>query len=69
MAFEFRRLSVVLLMAALPVAFGSCSSTPRDPSVNAGANRADVYPDITAIVETCLAVSSGSRSGSFRTLV
>jgi hypothetical protein len=50
MAFEFRRLSVLLLMAALPVAFGSCSSTPRDPSVNAGANRADVYPDITAIV-------------------
>lgn len=50
MAFEFRRLSAVLLMAALPVALGSCSSTARDPSVNAGANRAEVYPDITAIV-------------------
>ena len=50
MAFEFRRVSAVLLMAAMPAVFASCTSAPRDPSINAGANRAEVYPDITAIV-------------------
>jgi hypothetical protein len=50
MAFEFRRAGAVLLMAAMPAVFASCTSTPRDPSINVGANRAEVYPDITAIV-------------------
>lgn len=50
MAFEFRRFSAVLLMAAAPALLSSCTSTERDPAINAGANRAEVYPDITALV-------------------
>ncbi len=50
MAFEIRRLSAVLLMAAMPAVFASCTSKPQDPSINVGANRAEVYPDITALV-------------------
>ncbi len=50
MAFEFRRVAAALLVAALPAVLASCSPAARDPSINAGANRAEVYPDITAIV-------------------
>ena len=50
MAFEIRRLSAVLLMAAMPATVVSCASKPQDPTINAGANRAEVYPDITALV-------------------
>ena len=52
MAFEFRRFSAALLMAGASMALGACasSSTETASTVNAGANRADVYPDITAIV-------------------
>lgn len=52
MAFEIRRLSAVLLMAAMPAFFASCASTSTQNSVavNAGANRSEAYPDITAIV-------------------
>ncbi|MCR6499488.1 SHOCT domain-containing protein [Shinella sp. CPCC 101442] len=52
MAFEIRRLSAVLLMAAMPAVFASCAatSTQTASTVNAGANRSDAYPDITAIV-------------------
>ena len=53
MAFEFRRLSAVLLMAAVPAVLASCASTTSTQTastVNAGANRSDTYPDITAIV-------------------
>jgi len=50
MAFEFRRFSAVLLMAAVPAALAACASSEAPATVNAGANRAAVYPDITAIV-------------------
>lgn len=50
MAFEFRRAAAALLVAGLPAVLASCSPATRDPSINAGANRAEVYPDITAIV-------------------
>jgi hypothetical protein len=51
MAFEFRRVSAALLMAAMPVVFASCAATTETASTaNAGANRSAVYPDITAIV-------------------
>ena len=50
MAFEIRRLSAVLLMAATSAALVSCASSEAPATVNAGANRADTYPDITAIV-------------------
>ena len=50
MAFEIRRLSAVLLMAATSAALVSCASTEAPATVNAGANRDAVYPDITAIV-------------------
>ena len=48
--YEIRRLSAVLLMAATSAALVSCASTEAPATVNAGANRAAVYPDITAIV-------------------
>ncbi|CAK7256082.1 MULTISPECIES: SHOCT domain-containing protein [unclassified Shinella] len=48
MAFEIRRLRAALLMAAAAAALASCASS--ETTSNAGANRADVYPDITAIV-------------------
>jgi hypothetical protein len=52
MAFEFRRLSAAFLLAAFAAALASCasSSTETASTVNAGANRSGVYPDITAIV-------------------
>ena len=52
MAFEFRRVSAALFMAAMPVVLASCasSSSGTASTINAGANRAEVYPDITAIV-------------------
>jgi hypothetical protein len=50
MAFEIRRLSAVLLMAATSAALVSCASSQAPATVNAGANRTDTYPDITAIV-------------------
>ena len=50
MAFEIRRLSAVLLMAATSAALVSCASSQAPATVNAGANRDAVYPDITAIV-------------------
>lgn len=52
MAFEFRRLSAAFLLAALAATLASCasSSTETASTVNAGANRAETYPDITAIV-------------------
>lgn len=65
MAFEIRRLSAVLLMAALPAALVSCSSSPRDPSINAGANRAEVYPDITAIVSAETQQMSDEEAASY----
>ena len=51
MAFEIRRLRAALLIAAA-AALASCASseTTSTATVNAGANRAAVYPDITAIV-------------------
>jgi hypothetical protein len=66
MAFEFRRLSAVLLMAAMPVAFASCASTTETAStVNSGANRSDVYPDITAIVSAETQQMSDEEAASF----
>ena len=53
MAFEFRRVSAALLMAAMPVVLASCASSASSgtpATVNAGANRSGIYPDITAIV-------------------
>lgn len=53
MAFEIRRLSAVLLMAAVPAVLSACASSTSKQSaatVNAGANRSQAYPDITAIV-------------------
>ena len=51
MAFKFRRLSAVLLMAAAPLTLAACASSSEAPAtVNVGANRAAVYPDITAVV-------------------
>ena len=67
MAFEIRRLSAVLLMAAVPVVFASCAatSTRSDPTVNAGANRADVYPDITAVVTAETQQMSDEEAASY----
>ena len=65
MAFEFRRVSAVLLMAAMPAVFASCTSAPRDPSINAGANRAEVYPDITAIVSAETQQMSDEEAASY----
>lgn len=51
MAFEIRRLSAVLLMAAVPAVLSACaSSTQSAATVNADANRSEAYPDITAVV-------------------
>lgn len=50
MAFEFRRLSAALLMAAMPVVVASCASSQAPATVNPGANRSGFYPDITAVV-------------------
>ena len=67
MAFEIRRLSAVLLMAAVPAVFASCAatSTRSDPTVNAGANRADVYPDITAVVTAETQQMSDEEAASY----
>ena len=62
MAFEFRRVAAALLVAALPAVLVSCSPAARDPSINAGANRAEVYPDITAIYGARLTALSKRRS-------
>ncbi|UDF29637.1 UNVERIFIED_ORG: hypothetical protein LHK14_19350 [Roseateles sp. XES5] len=51
MAFKFRRLSAVLLVAGAPFMLAACASSSEAPAtVNVGANRAAVYPDITAVV-------------------
>jgi hypothetical protein len=65
MAFEFRRLSAVLLMAAMPVAFASCASSETPSTVNSGANRSNVYPDITAIVRAETQQMSDEEAASF----
>ena len=66
MAFEIRRLSAVLLMAAVPAVLISCASKPQDPSINAGANRAEVYPDITALVSAETQQMSDEEAASYR---
>ena len=66
MAFEIRRLSAVLLMAALPAAVVSCASKPQDPTINLGANRAEVYPDITALVGGETQQMSDEEAASYR---
>ena len=65
MAFEIRRLSAVLLMAAMPAVLISCASKPQDPSINAGANRAEVYPDITALVSAETQQMSDEEASSY----
>jgi hypothetical protein len=65
MAFEIRRLSAALLMAAASVALASCASSETASSVNAGANRSDVYPDITAIVSGETQQMSDEEAASF----
>lgn len=65
MAFEIRRLSAVLLMAAVPAVLISCASKPQDPSINAGANRAEVYPDITALVSAETQQMSDEEASSY----
>ena len=65
MAFEIRRLSAVLLMAAIPAVLISCASKPQDPSINAGANRAEVYPDITALVSAETQQMSDEEASSY----
>ena len=66
MAFEIRRLSAVLLMAAVPAVFASCATSTRtDSTVNAGANRADVYPDITAVVTAETQQMSDEEAASY----
>lgn len=65
MAFEFRRLSAVLLVAAMPVAFASCASTETASTVSSGANRSDAYPDITAVVSAETAQMSDEEAASF----
>ena len=65
MAFEIRRLSAVLLMAAVPAVLISCASKPQDPSINAGANRSEVYPDITALVSAETQQMSDEEASSY----
>jgi len=63
MAFEFRRVSAAFLMAALAVALAACTST--ETASTAGANRADVYPDITAIVSAETQQMSDEEAASY----
>lgn len=65
MAFEFRRVSAAFLMAALAVALAACTSTETASTANAGANRADVYPDITAIVSAETQQMSDEEAASY----
>lgn len=66
MAFEFRRVSAALLMAAMPVVLASCASTTETAStVNTGANRSAVYPDITAIVSAETQQMSDEEAASY----
>lgn len=67
MAFEIRRLRAALLMAAAAAALASCASseTTSTATVNAGANRADVYPDITAIVSAETQQMSDEEAASY----
>ncbi|WP_411036788.1 SHOCT domain-containing protein [Shinella sp. BYT-45] len=65
MAFEIRRLSAVLLMAAAPVVLASCAASSTPSTVNAGANRAEVYPDITAIVSAETQQMSDEEAASY----
>lgn len=65
MAFEFRRVSAAFLMAAMPVVFASCASSEAPSTVNSGANRADVYPDITAIVSAETKQMSDEEAASY----
>ncbi|MDC7261959.1 SHOCT domain-containing protein [Shinella sp. HY16] len=54
-------------MAAATVALASCASseTGSTATVNAGANRADVYPDITAIVSAETQQMSDEEAASY----
>ena len=66
MAFEIRRLSAALILAVLPAALASCAaSTQADQTVNVGANRADVYPDITAVVTAETQQMSDEEAASY----
>lgn len=68
MAFEFRRFSAVFLMAAASVALAACTSTETastGSTVNAGADRAEVYPDITAVVSAETQQMSDEEAASF----
>ena len=65
MAFEIRRLSAVLFMAAMPAVLVSCASSEAPSTVNAGANRAAVYPDITAVVSAETQQMSDEEAASY----
>lgn len=67
MAFEIRRLRAALLMVAATLALASCASseTGSTATVNAGANRTDVYPDITAIVSAETQQMSDEEAASY----
>ncbi|WP_337181399.1 SHOCT domain-containing protein [Shinella sp.] len=65
MAFEFRRFRAVLLLAAVPAALAACASSEAPSTVNAGANRAAVYPDITAIVSAETQQMSDEEAASY----
>ena len=68
MAFKFRRLSAVFLMAVTPVVLASCASSETGPTtVNAGANRAAVYPDITALVSAETQQMSDTEAADYST--
>ena len=65
MAFNFRRLSAALLMAAMTAVLASCASSETASTVNSGANRSDVYPDITAPVRAETEQMSDEEASSF----
>ena len=67
MAFEFRRLGAALLMAAASAVLASCAATPSQTAstVNSGADRSGVYPDITAIVRAETQQMSDEEAASF----